>query len=317
MESPPKQHATSPKESLSWPVVAIAGLIVAIFYFVVKGFGPGQKQSPLVWLESAWNAETRMEHGFMVPLVSVGLIAWQWKKLREVASRADWRGLPVAILGVFFFILAHRTGQPRIAIGGLPFILWGSAWYLWGWQVARLTLFPMFIFLMAIPLPQIQLATTKLQLLSTELAQVGCSWFGVDIEIRGVKLYSTNSNWEPLEIDEGCGGIRSLMALILISSVWAYLAKMALWKKALLCFSAIPLAILGNMLRLTSIFVIAEYGDPDFARNSWHDWSGLLIFYPISLILLLMTHSLLEGGMPKLRKLRTRKTVVVSQSPAN
>ncbi len=300
-----------------WPAAVAAGLIVAIFYFVIEGFGPGQTMTPLAWLKSAWNPETRMEHGFMVPLVSIGLIAWKWKSLRDVATKGDGKGLPVVVLGVLFFVLAHRTGQPRLAIGGLPLILWGSAWFLWGWQVAKLTIFPIFIFWMAIPLPQIQQATTELQILSTKLAQVGCHWFGVDVEIRGVKIYSTSAAWEPLEIDEGCGGIRSLMALILISSVWAYVAKMALWKKALLCASAIPLAILGNMLRLTSIFVIAEYGDPDFARHTWHDWSGLLLFYPISLILLLVTHSLLEGGMPKLRKLRTKKTVVTHQTPAN
>ena len=33
------------------------------------------------------------------------------------------------------------------------------------------------------------------------------------------------------------------MALIMISSVWAYLAPIPLWKKALLCLAAFPLAI--------------------------------------------------------------------------
>jgi exosortase len=317
MESPRKEAATRSNDSVIWPGAVAAALILAVFYFLVKGFGPGQLQSPLVWLKYAWNPETDMEHGMMVPLVSIGLIAWQWKTLREVATKGDWRGLPVAILGILFFVLAHRTGQARLAIGGLPFILWGSAWFLWGWQVAKLTLFPIFVFWMAIPLPQVQQATTELQILSTKLAKVGCGWFGVEVEMRGTKIFSTGDKWAPLEIDEGCGGIRSLMALFLISSVWAYLAQMSLWKKVLLCFSAIPLAILGNMLRLTSIFVIAEYGDPDFARNTWHDWSGLLIFYPISLILLLMTHSILEGGLPKLRKMRTRKTVVRQKASAN
>lgn len=300
-----------------WPGAVIAGLIVSVFYFVLKGFGPEQAQSPLVWLRSTWNAETRMEHGFMVPLVALGLLIWQRKNLRAAVSTADWRGLPVAMLGALFFVLAHRTGQARLAIGGLPFILFGSAWYLYGWQVARLTFFPFFLLWMAIPLPQIQLATTKLQILSSELAKIGCSWFGVDVEIRGVKIHSVSERWAPLEIDEGCGGIRSLMALILISFVWAYIAKMALWKKAILCVSAIPLAIIGNMFRLTSIFVIAEYANPDFAKNTWHDWSGLLIFYPISLALLLMIHSILEGGLPKLRRPKTRKTVISHGAPSN
>lgn len=296
----------------------MAGLIVAFYYFGVPGFGPEGGQSPLQWLRSAWNPENDFEHGLMVPLISIGLLAWQWKRLRAVATAGgDWRGLPIALAGALFFVLAHRTGQARLAVGGLPMILWGSAWYLWGWQVARLTFFPFFVLWLAIPVPQFQQATSQLQILSTKLAQIGCGWFGVETEVRGTQIVSASGAWAPLEIDEGCGGIRSLMALILISTVWAYVAKMALWKKVILCLAAFPLAIIGNMLRLTSIFVVSEYGNADFAANTWHDWSGLLLFYPISLALLLATHSLLEGGMPRLRGRSVTRRVVRREAEAN
>lgn len=298
--------------------IAVA-VVVGFFYFFVKGFGPDQVMSPLAWLKSAWNPETDFEHGFLVPLISLGLIVWQWPRLKEAASdspgKGAWLGFLVALAGAGFFVLAHRTGQARLAVGGLPMILWGCSWYFWGWKVARLTAFPCFVFWLAIPVPQFQQATTHLQILSTKLAQVGCSLFGVETEVRGTQIFSVTDKWEPLEIDEGCGGIRSLMALILISTVWAYVAKMSLWKKALLCAAAIPLAIIGNMLRLTSIFVIAEYGDPVFARDTWHDWSGLIIFYPISLALLLATHSFLEGGLRRFRRPHLTRRDVES-SPA-
>ncbi len=305
MESPRKSGA-SPSPTL---VGAIAvALVVVIFYFFEKGFGPRQLFSPLAWLESAWNPSTDFEHGYLVPLISIGLIVWKWPRLKEAASRPGgrsvWLGLLVAVIGAGFFVMAHRTGQARLAVGGLPMILWGCSWYLWGWSIAKLTAFPCFVFWLAIPVPYFQQATTHLQILSTKLAQIGCGWFGVETEVRGTQIFSITDKWEPLEINEGCGGIRSLMALILISTVWAYVARMSLWKKALLCVSAIPLAIIGNMLRLTSIFVIAEYGDPVFARDTWHDWSGLIIFYPISLLLLLALHSFLEGGLKRFRRPR-------------
>jgi exosortase len=289
-------------------------LVVAIFYLIENGFGPDQSMSPLAWLKSTWNPETDFEHGFLVPIISVGLVIWRWPQFRKAADlpkgRWTWVGLGVALLGAGLFVMAHRSGQARLAAGGLPMILWGCAWYLYGGAVAKLALFPCFLFWLAIPVPQFQQATTHLQILSTKLAQIGCGWFGVETEVRGTQIFSFSDKWEPLEIDEGCGGIRSLMALILISTVWAYVARMSLWKKALLCTAAVPLAIIGNMLRLTSIFVIAEYGDPVFARDTWHDWSGLIVFYPISLILLLTFHSLLEGGLTRFRRPRlTRREV--------
>jgi hypothetical protein len=75
-------------------------------------------------------------------------------------------------------------------------------------------------------------------------------------------------------------------------------------------------------LRVTSIFVIAEYGDAKWARETWHDWSGLLLFYPISLAMLLALHSLLEGGLPwnrarrELRRVRVTRNETSNPAPA-
>jgi exosortase len=292
--------------------------VVAFFYFWVTAPGAGGALSTLAWLKTTWNHETDYEHGFLVPVIMVGLIAFQWKALRQNAGAGTWAGLPVAILGCLFFVAAQRTGQPRLAVGGLPMILWGSSLYLWGWKTGRLLFFPLFFLFLAIPVPEFQQATTRLQILSTHLAQWGAGLFGIETVVEGTQILSTGNKWTPLEIDEGCGGIRSLMALIMIASVWAYLAPIAMWKKALLCLAAFPLAIFGNMLRLTSIFVIAEYYDADFARNTWHDWSGLLLFYPLSLMLLLGVHSVLEGGWPWQRQKKIAvRTLVRRQAEAN
>lgn len=294
-----------------WAVYSAFGIVLAWFYLIVPGSGAASSLSPLMWLKSTWNPETDYEHGFLVPVIMVGLVISQWKRLRQSVDHGSLLGLPVVILGCLLYIAAQRTGQPRLSVGGLPMVLWGASLYLWGWRTSRLLLFPLFFLWLAIPVPEFQQATTKLQILSTKLAQWGSSMFGIETVVEGTKIHSAGGKWEPLQIDEGCGGIRSLMALIMISSVWAYLAPISLWKKALLCLAAFPLAIVGNMLRLTSIFVISEYGSATFASNTWHDWSGLLLFYPLSLVLLLGVHSLLEGGLPWMRakKVEVRKVV--------
>lgn len=323
MESPNAQASPGPAEPRgvpNWLGPALCGAIVAAFYFLVPGFGIGGETSPLSWLRSTWNSETDYEHGYLVPVIMVGLIAWQWKRLLRLgaAGSGSSLGLPILLLGIALFVAGHRCGQPRLTVGGLPMILWGSALYLWGWQVSRLLFFPLFFLWLAIPVPEFQQATTRLQIMSTVMAQWGSDLFGIDTVVRGTQIFSATDLWAPLKIDEGCGGIRSLMALIMISSVWAYIAKVPLWKKVILCLSAFPLAILGNMMRLTSIFVISQYGDPEFAANTWHDWSGLVIFYPISLFLLLLVHSILEQGIPWRRpRLKQVRHVVGSEAGAN
>lgn len=312
------REASHPIQAKDWIGALAIIAVIAVFYFVIPGFGGQRHLAPLVWLKRSWNHENDFEHGFMVPLISLGLIIWQWKTLRQSIQPGNILGAVVALAGALFFVLAHRTGQARLALGGLPMMLWGAGWFLYGNRVAWQSLFPLFVFWLAIPVPQFQQATMHLQILSTKLASLGCGWLGIETEVRGTQILSLTHKWEPLEIDEGCGGIRSLMALILISSVWAYVSKMALWKKILLCAAAFPLAIIGNMLRITSIFALSEMGYAKFAKDTWHDWAGLVLFYPISLFLLLVVHSILEGGMPKWRRLKVerRKIVRTTQTQA-
>lgn len=311
-ETPPA--AMPAKDGVLWLTGALSLLLVLWFFGFVEQFGKTyDRMSALQWLYSAWNPQTDYEHGKLVPFVMAGLIIYRRRELRQAMGEGSWWGLVAVALGCLFYVAAFRTIQPRIAIGGLPFILWGGALYLWGWQMARLLAFPIFFLWIAIPLPAFQQATTHLQLIATQLAHYGSGLFGVETYTQGTTVLPIKGDWKPLSIAHGCSGIRSLMALVMITAAWAYVANMALWKRLLLFASALPLAILGNALRVTSIFVIAEHGNAEWASTTWHDWSGLLLFYPISLFLLLCLHSLLEGGLPwKAQRRRQLKRVQVA-----
>jgi exosortase len=297
-----------------WVSLLIAAGVIYWFYNVVPRYGIGRNASAVEWIRGAWNDETDYEHGILFPFIIAGLLIYRFKDLKMLVSKSDLRGLAAVFLGVMFYVIAYRTLQPRIAMGSLPFVLFGSAWYLWGWRVAKMVAFPLFFFWLAIPLPGFQQATTHLQLLATSMAHHGSALFGVETYVEGTKVLPIKGDWKPLDIAAGCSGIRSLMALLMISAVWAYIAKISMWKKVFLFLMAFPLAILGNALRVISIFVIAEYGDAKWAVGTWHDWSGLLLFYPFSLMILLAVHSLLEGGLPwKQAKKRELRRVTVDR----
>lgn len=102
----------------------------------------------------------------------------------------------------------------------------------------------------------------------------------MDTYLQGTNIRSTEGHWDAFNIAGGCSGMRSLMALIMLSAAWAYLSDLKFWKKCVLFLSAIPLAVIGNGVRIASIVVMAEYGDARFAAKTWHDWSGLLFFSP-------------------------------------
>ncbi len=304
-----------------WLSAALTAAIVLWFFCFETRYGPAHVRSTLGWLNSAWTPVTDYEHGKLVPFVICGLIAYRFKDMRKAVAPGTAWGLLSVFIGCLLYVAAYRTLQPRIGAAGLPFVLWGAALCLWGWQVARMLAFPLFFLWIAVPLPSFQQATTHLQLLATSLAHHGSGLFGVETYTRGTMVLPVKGEWKPLDIAAGCSGIRSLMALLMISAAWAYVAKISLWKKVFLFLCAFPLAIVGNALRVISIFVIAEYGNAKWATTTWHDWSGLLLFYPFSLFLLLVIHSVLEGGLPwkTAKRRQTRRTTVANgqqESPA-
>ncbi len=315
MSPPPSSPATAPEASgVKWGLIAsaIVTLVVVFwFYCFVDRFGHRNSLSALSWLLGTWQPRTDLEHGKFVPFLAIGLITYRFREIRQSIDQGSWIGVGAVAFGCLCYFAAYRTIQPRIAIVGLPFILCGIAYALYGWRVTKLVAFPLFLILGVIPVPSFQQATTELQLLATQMAYHGSALFGVETYTQGTTILPIKGDWKPLSIAHGCSGIRSLMALFMISAIWAYIAKISLWKKAVLFLSAIPLAILGNALRIISIFVIAEYGDAKWASTTWHDWSGLLLFYPISLFLLLVVHSVLEGGLPWRR---TKKKKLIRRS---
>lgn len=79
---------------------------------------------------------------------------------------------------------------------------------------------------------------------------------------------------------------------------WAYVARIRMWQKVFLFFPAVPITVIGNALRLASILVISEKGDADWAATTWHDWSGLLLVYPLAFFVLFFLHSIFLGRLP-------------------
>jgi exosortase len=280
-----------------WVSVLLSATIVIWFYGVVPSFGASGELSAFRWIWGCWNEEYYDVHGVLFPFVIGGLIIYRLKDLRAAADACSRWSLLVVFLGVLFYFCAYRLSSPRLALSGLPLILWGSVWFLWGLRVARILAFPFFFFMLAIPSPSFQKMTIYPYLLMTSLAHHGCSLFGIETVIEGTRLLST----KVLGIDmlKGCShSIPSLMPLLMISATWAYVARISIWKKALLLLSAFPLAILGNALRIVSIFVVAEYGDERWAKTDWYHWSRFLLVYPFCLISLLLIYSILVGRLP-------------------
>lgn len=300
-----------PLEMAGWLV--LAGVITWFYGFLPK-YGPDGVFSTLGILASSWNDETDYRHGYLIPPLMVALLAWKFWKQGPGPREFHLPGLWVFLLGVVLFVLAARMGQWRMAAGSLPVVVWGALWHGFGWRTARASALPVFLLWFAIPVPGMVQATNGLQVLATQFGYWGAKMFGIDVLLSGSMIQSAVADKWDFDIAEGCSGIRSLMAMVLIAAVYVYMIDLPLWRKVVVFAMALPLAILVNAVRITSIILLAEFMDPDFAAGIYHDWASFFIF-PMGLLGMLAAHQLLTIDR-RVRRRVVRRRSAPAANPA-
>ncbi|MGB0992847.1 MAG: exosortase/archaeosortase family protein [Akkermansiaceae bacterium] len=270
-------------------------VLTMIAYWIVIPAYPNTSTSNarlLLYMADAWKKD--FVHGWAVPFLFVAFVMMAWNKMKNEPQKGHWVGLFGVVFAVLLYVASVRTLQPRLPIIGLPFLISGSIVYLYGWRVARHMFFPAFFWWFAISVPGLQQATNGLQLIVTKSCFLVGKFFGMDLVNTGNNIAPAADDWDALNIAEGCSGIKSLMALVMISAIYAYYTQKELWKKALLFACSLPLALIANFLRIFTIIVLAEMGFSRFAAGAYHDWAGLLFFFPIALSGLFLIDKLLN-----------------------
>lgn len=295
------------QKKVRWGLYACLGVLSLIFYVVIPIYPTLPDIGLVDWISGTWDNETDFIHGWAVPFLFIAFCFYAHKQAKQEVGKPSTFALVPVILGILFYLAAMRTMQPRLAFVGLPFVIVGSYAFVQGWHRAKHMLFPAFFLYFAIPVPGIQQATNVLQLFVTKACYSSGLFFGMEIALSGNEIYSTSNSWSAFDIAEGCSGIRSIMALVMFSAIYAYYTQDKLWKKAFLFAMSLPLAMISNYVRVFSILVLAELGFENFAAGFYHDWAVFLFFFPVALAGLFLTDRLLN---PKKHIRRIQKRVV-------
>jgi len=245
-------------------------LATFVYFFGWLHLFSNGRLSTWTWAWQAWNPETNYEHAKIIPLVVAFLIWYDRDKLKNAPIGSSRWGWFFVGLGLFLFVAGARTLQARLTLTALPVLLFGVVLYVWGKSVARVLLFPIAFLLFMVPLNFLTQSTFKLQFLETGIASAVCNLIGIHVNTIGT-LVNSNDNAFHFQVDEGCSGIRSLMAIAMFSAIYGHLTQHKL-------AAALLFAVIGNAGRLISVFVVGRFFGQDLAGGPYHAVSGFISF---------------------------------------
>ena len=224
----------------------------------------------------------------LVPLVSL-LVAYCRLKTRASTAQTSRAGLVIAGVGTAATAL---LGVMQIGFSLTPLLialtLSGIVLGLYGAQMLRTLAFPLALLLLLIPVPPPLLASIDfpLQVMCAKVTVFFVNLAGFNVQRAGTMILlgpaSLAANVAP-----PCNGVRSSLAMLFLATMYVYLLAGSWRKKAVLLAAAVPLAYLGNFIRLLGdVSAVAGLG-PGFLKyeQAWDYITGFLIFLlPITLL---------------------------------
>ena len=242
----------------------------------------------IIELVKDWSTNANYSHGFLVPFISAYMI---WRKKKELISLPltpnNW-GLFIIVMGMMMHIVGNIGAELFIMRSAIIFTILGLAIYFTGAKITKKIIIPIAYLTFMIPLPAIiwNKIAFPLQIFASNIAEMVIQLLGIPILREGNILYLTNTI---LEVADACSGLRSLITLLALSAAFAYISGHSKIKKWILLISAIPIAILVNIIRLILTASLADHFSAKIAQGFLHEFSGLVI-YILALIMLGSLH---------------------------
>lgn len=229
------------------------------------------------YLWHRWMADSQYSLAFLVPFVS-GYFTWKkWPEVRGLKrSPVNW-GLAMLIFAVFLHlvgILLDISGPSGVS---LIICLVGLCLYFHGAALVRTLAFPLAYTVFMIPIPGgvLDLVGFPLQLWASGSTATILRLMGMEVTRNGVELWVAGAHYQ---VAEACSGMSSLVALVGVTAVFAYITRLPAAYKWVLFALALPIALASNVVRITTIALVGYQWGQEAALNIYHDWSSPILF---------------------------------------
>jgi exosortase len=235
-------------------------------------------------LAVAWANSAQHSHGYLVPAFAALLLWLRRDRLRDFRPEPNnlgWpllaAGIAMRVFGTYCYYLWFDQMALVPCLAGLVLLFGGrGAWRWAGPSVLFLA------FMVPLPYTAAVALTDPLQRLATTCSTFALQTLGLPAIAEGNVILLNDVR---LGVVEACSGLRMLLIFFALSTAVALVMRRPLWERAMVVASAVPIALLTNVLRITVTGVLHETVGAELANAVFHDLAGWLMM-PVALAML-------------------------------
>jgi exosortase len=224
-------------------------------------FGVFHRPTPSLfqWMCLVYTTSEDDFHGLLVLPGVLVLLFLKRDELLALPKRPWWPALVLFVPALLLHLAGYLVQQPRVSIVAFFTGLYALTGLVWGKPWLRATFFPMFLFAFCVPLGALgeDLTLPLRRLVSRIAVFISQNFLGIPVLRDGVQVFSPNGGFR-YEVAAACSGIRSLISLLALTTVYGFLSFKSPWRRLLMMASSVPLAVVGNVIRLTLIIMVGE-----------------------------------------------------------
>src|SRR5262249_10911920 len=231
---------------------------------------------------AAWE-EDLYSHGYIIPLFSLALLWMRWQPFQSVPSGERWAGVGILIAGLAIRLLAVYVVMNPLDRYSFLIALSGVFVMVGGWQALRWAGPAIGFLFFMYPLPALleQGVLWRLQTMASVASTFVLQTLGVAAFRQGNLI---NIAGQPLFVADACSGLRMVTIFGALAVAMVFLIERPWWDKFMILLSAIPIALLVNIIRITvtGLLFMVIGKDSHLAHQLSHDWAGYFMM-PLAL----------------------------------
>ena len=238
-----------------------------------------------VRLWNFWETDPNYGHGALVPLVSLVLIWRSRQRLKELPIAPYVPPLYLLVGALLLYVAGFRGAV--LGASAVSFVLvlaWLLLFFL-GKPLVKEMSFALFFLVFMIPVPMLDELSFPLKALASRLAAPAVQALGIPVYREGAVLDLPGFS---LEVATACSGLKALVLVTAIGTLYAYLTLDTTWKRLALMASSVPIALVANVGRIILVAVLSLKVSSEKLFHLVHDYSGLPVYVIAGILLVVV-----------------------------